>query len=105
MIRNLVLAVLLVSSGAAAMRLNPLAVSNMVEDRRPGATPAALPSISPQIPVPLRIGLKPWPETQPQPWLRRAACPIDRYCGEISPSRDVWRDGAPSLLRVATAAR
>jgi hypothetical protein len=101
------LAVLLASSGAAAMRLNPLAVSSMIEDRRPGATPAALPSISPQIPVPLRIGLKPWPETQEtQPWLRTAACPIDRYCGEISPSRDVWRDGAPSLLhRVATAAR
>jgi hypothetical protein len=34
MIRSAILAILLLSSAAAAMRLNPLAVSTMVEDRR-----------------------------------------------------------------------
>jgi hypothetical protein len=74
MIRSLALAILLLSAaGAAAMRLNPLAVSEMIDDRRPAAVMHHT-----GIPAPPVRGLKPWPT-------------------EIAVTDD-WGKGAPNLL-------
>jgi hypothetical protein len=76
MIRSAILAILLLSSAAAAMRLNPLAISDMVDDRRAVFVP--IPSRG-EIPRPIPVGLKPWPTPEPpydNSWGSRARNPI-----------------------------
>jgi hypothetical protein len=58
MIRSVIFAVVLLSSAAAAMRLDPLALSSMVDDRRPVFIP--IPSRG-EHPRPLPIALR-WPQ-------------------------------------------
>jgi hypothetical protein len=78
MIRSLVLAVLLVSSSAQAIRLDPALVSANVEDRRPGVSPVRLPQIAPTIaPTIVTTRLRPWPEPA---------------------VLDVWPGGVPRML-------
>jgi hypothetical protein len=79
MIRTAILAIALLATSAAAMRLNPLAISDMIEDRRPVSIP--IPASRGEIPKPIPIGLKPWPaEGTSAPNLLRTAqaLPNDR---------------------------
>jgi hypothetical protein len=55
------------------MRLDPLAISDMVDDR--GIAPAAIIHRG-EIPTPIKIGLKPWPEKDPEQWGKGAPIPV-----------------------------
>jgi hypothetical protein len=90
---RIALAILLLSTTATAMRLDPLVVSAMVDDRRPLAVPAVI-RRGGDMPKVIPVGLRPWPgdpSTSAQD--RPDITPPGRGLG------DDWGKGAPRIVR------